>query len=143
MVKAFPLTLKPNGMGGLIGQFPDVPEALTEADTLPELLHWAQDALIVALTGYLDYRRDIPRPSKPKRGQHLVALPPLVALKLAIYQAMRDQGLSQSELAKRLNCDARQVRRLLDLGHNSRLDLLSEALKALGKRLVIEVADAA
>ncbi|MBI4800567.1 MAG: hypothetical protein HY794_17905 [Desulfarculus sp.] len=75
----------------LIAQFPDVPEALTEADTLPDVLYWAQDALIVALTGYLDDRRDIPQPSKPKRGQHLVAL------KLAIYQAMRDQGLSQSE----------------------------------------------
>lgn len=143
MQMSYPLHIEPNGVGGLIGQFPDVPEALTEADTLSELLHWAQDALVVALSGYLDYRRDIPQPSKPKRGQKLVALPPLVALKLAIYQAMRDQGLSQSELAQRLKCDARQVRRLLDLDHNSRLDLLAEALKALGKRLVIEVADAA
>ena len=98
---------------------------------------------MVALSGYLDDHRDIPQPSQPQRGQHIVALPPLVALKLAIYQAMRDQGLSQSELAKRLGCDSRQVRRLLDLDHNSRLDLLSEALEALGKRLVIEVADAA
>ena len=143
MLLAYPVNLEPNGLGGLIAQFPDVPEALTEADTIPEVLQWSQDALVVALSGYLDDRRDIPQPSKPTRGQHLVALPPLVALKLAIYQAMRDQGLSQADLAKRLKCDARQVRRLLDLDHNSRLDLLSEALKALGKRLVIEVANAA
>lgn len=143
MLIAYPFQIEANGLGGLIGQFPDVPEAITEADTMPELLHWAQDALIVALTGYLDHRHDIPRPSKPKRGQHVVPLPPLVALKLSIYQAMRDQGLTQSELAKRLGCDSRQVRRLLDLDHQSRLDQLSEALKALGKRLVIDVADAA
>lgn len=143
MFQAYPVNLTPNGLGGLIAQFPDVPEALTVGSDLADALFWAQDALVVALSGYLDDRRDIPQPSQPKRGQKLVALPPLVALKLAIYQAMRNQGLNQSELAKRLGCDARQVRRLLDLDHNSRLDLLAQALQALGKRLVIEVADAA
>ena len=143
MLIAYPLPIAANDLGGLIGQFPDGPEAVTEADSLPELLPWARDALIVALTGYLDHRHDIPRPSKPKRGQHMVPLPALVALKLAIYQAMRDQGLTRSDLAKRLGKDARQIRRLLDLDHHSRLDQLSDALKAPGKRLVIDVADAA
>ncbi|MBI5521042.1 MAG: XRE family transcriptional regulator [Desulfarculus sp.] len=140
---AYPVILTLDSNGTFIAQFPDVPEALTVGSDQADALYWAQDALVVALSGYLDDRRDIPQPSKPKRGQKLVALPPLVALKLAIYQAMRDQGLSQAELATRLKCDSRQVRRLLDLDHNSRLDLLAEALKALGKRLVIEVADAA
>jgi hypothetical protein len=35
------------------------------------------------------------------------------------------------------------VRRLLDLDHRSRLDQLETALGALGKRLVLEVQDAA
>jgi antitoxin HicB len=62
------------------------------------------------------------------------------AAKLAIYEAMREAGLTQAALAGRLGCDPRQVRRLLDLDHHSRLDT---ALAALGKRLVIEVQDAA
>jgi len=143
MLQAYPADIKPNSVGGFIAKFPDVPEALTEADTKAEALQWAQDALVVALTGYLEDRLDIPQPSEPKRGQSLVALPPLIALKLAIYRAMREQGMSQNELARRLGCDSRQVRRILDLDHNSRLDLLNAALKALGKKLLLDVQNAA
>jgi len=143
MLEAYPVKLRPNGQGGFIAQFPDVPEAITEADTKAEALQWAQDALVVALTGYLDDRLDIPQPSEPKRGQSLVALPPMIALKLAIYRAMREQGVSQSELARRLGCDSRQVRRLLDLDHHSRLDMLGAALKALGKKLLLDIQNAA
>lgn len=105
MVFTFPVLLFPDGQGALIVQALDVPEALTVGDNVAEALFWAQDALVVALSGYMDDYRDIPRPTKPKRGQHLVPLPPLVALKLNIYQAMRDQGLSQADLAKRLGID--------------------------------------
>jgi antitoxin HicB len=73
----------------------------------------------------------------------VVALPPMAAAKLAIYQTMRDQGVTQVELAGRLDCDPKDIRRLLDLMHNSRLDRLDRALAALGKRLSIEVRDAA
>ncbi|MBV9576698.1 MAG: hypothetical protein JO149_08760 [Gammaproteobacteria bacterium] len=69
----------------------------------------------------------------------IVVLPPLIASKLAIYQAMRDQGIKQAELAERLHCDARQVRRLLDLDHHSRMDLIDAALHELGKKLVIDI----
>ena len=102
----------------------------------------AVDALICALGGYIDAGRPIPKPSPP-RGRPVVALPPMVTAKLAIYQAMRGQGVSQSALAARLGCDPRQVRRLLDLDHASTLAQLERALAALGKRLVVEVRNAA
>ena len=102
-------------------------------------LKWAQDALVVALSGYLDERRDIPKPSKPKAHQKVIVLPPLVASKLAIYQAMRDQKVTQSDLAERLHRDARQIRRLLDLDHHSRMDLIDDALHELGKKLIINI----
>ena len=143
MIQAYPIKLSPDGAGGLIAQAPDVPEALTTGVDQEEALFWAQDALVVALSGYLDDRKDIPQPSPPKRGQHLVALPPKVAIKLAIYQAMRDQEVTQKQLASRLGCDARQVRRILDLDHNSTLDLLSRALEALGKKMVVDIQNAA
>jgi antitoxin HicB len=134
--------IKPS-LGGYIVRFPDVPQAVTEADTEAEALAWAEDALVVALTGYQDAGRDIPAPSRPAPGQPAVALPPYIAIKLVIYQAMRELGVSQAELARRLECDPRQVRRLLDPDHRSRLDLMERALAALGKRLVVEVQDAA
>jgi antitoxin HicB len=138
MLQAYPVILTKDG-NSLIAEFPDVPEAITVGADEANALNWAQDALVVALSSYLDERRDIPKPSKPKAGQHTVALPPLVASKLVIYQIMRDQGVTQAELSARLHCDARQVRRLLDLDHHSRLDLIDAALRALHKRLIIDI----
>jgi len=55
----------------------------------------------------------------------------------------RGDFLFQAELARRVPCDFRQVSRLLDINHRSRLDQLDAAFAALGKRLVVEVRDAA
>jgi antitoxin HicB len=138
MQQAYPVIFTKDG-DSIIAEFPDVPEAMTVGANEDNVLEWAQDALVVALSGYLDERRDIPKPSKPKASQKTVVLPPLIASKLAIYQAMRDQGVTQSNLAERLHSDARQVRRLLDLDHHSRMDLIDDALHELGKKLVVDI----
>lgn len=138
MRQAYPVILTKDG-ASIIAEFSDVPEAMTIGSDENNVLEWAQDALVVALSGYLDERKDIPKPSKPKAGQHSVVLPPMIASKLAIYQAMRDQGVTQAELAERLHCDARQIRRLLDLDQHSRMDFIDDALHELGKRLVIDI----
>ncbi len=141
MLQAYSVVLTVDQNGTVIAEFPDVPEALTCGADETNALQWAQDALVVALSGYVDDRRDIPIPSKPQKGQQFVPLPPMVAAKLAIYQAMRDQEVTQAEMASRLHCDARQVRRLLDLDHHSRLDQIEAALTVLGKRLRIDVVE--
>ena len=64
-------------------------------------------------------------------------------MKLAIYQSMRDQKVTQAALGKCLHVDGRQVRRILDLDHNTTLSQLTSALKCLGKELVIDIRDAA
>jgi antitoxin HicB len=56
---------------------------------------------------------------------------------------MLGAGFTPPGLALRLGCDPRQVRRLLDLDHRSRLDQLEATLAAFGKRLVLEVRHAA
>lgn len=90
MFAAYPVDLTSTGDGRIMITFPDVPSAMTEAQGEAAALHWAQDALVVAMSGYLDFNEDIPPPSSPQPGQHVVPLPVLVAAKLAIYQAMRD-----------------------------------------------------
>jgi len=137
------VALEPASNGTVIATFPDVPEAHTAGNDEAQALERAPDALETALAIYVDERRDLPRPKRPRKGDWMVALPPMAAAKLAIYQAMRDQGVTQVELAGRLGCDPKDIRRLLDLMHNSRLDRLDSALAALGKRLQIEVRDAA
>ncbi len=120
-----------------------MPGALTVGRDEAEAIVQAADALITLFVVFMDEGEPIPPPSRPKRGQPCVVLPPLVAAKLGVYQAMRAAGLSQAALADKLGCDPRQVRRLFELDHRSRLDQLEAALGALGKRLVLEVREAA
>ena len=129
--------------GQVMVRFPEVPEAITVGKDKEEALHWAQDALIVALSGYMDEGKDLPSPSQPDPGQPSISLPALITAKTAIYQAMRKEGMSQRALADRLGCDARQVRRILDLSHKSRIEHLEAALSVLGKRLAVEILEAA
>lgn len=139
----YPLALKRASNGTVVATFPDVPEAHTVGNDEAQALRRAADALETALAIYMDEGRDLPRPTRPRKGQRIVTLPPMTTAKLALYQAMREQGVSQVELGRRIDRDPKDVRRLLDLAHRSRLDRLEAALAALGKRLVVEVRDAA
>ena len=56
---------------------------------------------------------------------------------------MRDQGINNSELARRLNVDERVVRRMLDPAHETKAEKIQAALAVLGKRLTMDVEDAA
>jgi antitoxin HicB len=135
----YPVVLKADPKGGFVVNFPDVPEALTQGETETEALLHAVDALETALEMYTDAGRDAPRPRKPKRKQKIVRPSVLACLKLAIYRAMKEQGVRKSELARRLGWHMPQVDRLLDLHHASRLDQAEVALTALGRRLEVHV----
>jgi antitoxin HicB len=77
------------------------------------------------------------------RGRPVAILPPLVAAKLALYEAMRAQGITRTELARRFGLQENAVRRLLDLDHRSHIDQIDRALAALGKRLEVRVLEPA
>ena len=138
----YPFTLEPDETGELIVEFPDVPGALTSGADEAEAKTLAEDCLIAALGGIIALRKPIPKPS-PARGRPTVVLPPLVAAKLALYEALRAEGVSAAALAERLGVAEAAVRRLLDLDHRSHLDRIEAALRALGRRLEISVRRAA
>ena len=71
----YPATLTPNGEGGFIVTFRDVPEALTEIHSMDELEETASDCLASAMEFYFGDRKPFPLPSKPRGGERLVALP--------------------------------------------------------------------
>jgi antitoxin HicB len=72
-----------------------------------------------------------------------VPVPLWIAGKLALYQAIREAGISNSELARRLHVRETIVRRMLDPDHETKAERLQAALLALGKQLVIAVQNAA
>ncbi|WP_366654460.1 type II toxin-antitoxin system HicB family antitoxin [Fodinicurvata sp. EGI_FJ10296] len=139
----YPCTIKADPDGGFRIRFPDIPEAISEADTRNEVNAMAVDALIAALSFYIDARETLPEPSPAQADQVLVGAPPLTAAKLALYQAMREQRVTNVELARRLGVSETVVRRLLDLDHRSHIGQLDQALSALGRRMVVTVQPAA
>lgn len=135
----YPYDLVPLDEGRYMTAFPDVPEALGHGDDLDDAVAWAEDCLLTALTLYTDSRRPVPEPSVPAPGQRVVEVPPLVALKIVLHNAMLAQGVSQVRLASVLRTDPKSVRRLLDLDHKSRLEHLEAALAALGYSVSVDV----
>ena len=65
------------------------------------------------------------------------------AAKAELYSVFRASGIKKVELARRLGIPKTTVDRLFDLDHHSRLDQIEGAFSALGKRLAVEVRDAA
>ena len=83
------------------------------------------------------------KPSRLKRGQKLVPVPLWIVGKLALYWAIRELEISQSELARRLNVRETVVRRMLDPNHDTRQEKIQAALEVLGKWVVMAYDDAA
>ena len=135
---AYPCILTPDEEGWLTATFPDVPEAGTDGRTRSEVLGLAEDALAVALAGYVHARRDIPTPGALDKGQSLIPLAPIIAAKLALYCAMRAQGVSNVALGARLGVSEAAVRKLVDPDHRSHIGQVKKALNVLGRSLVLE-----
>jgi antitoxin HicB len=135
----YPVVLEAQPEGGFVVTFPDVPQAITQGEDEEEALLYAVDALETGLSFYMDDRKPLPVPSRPKRGQKTVRPSALECAKLGVYQAMTEQGIKKAELARRLNWHVPQVDRLFDLHHASRFEQIQMAATVLGKRLVLSV----
>lgn len=136
---SYPASVARDAAGFYLVTFPDFPEAATDGRSRKEALLEAADALEEAIAGRINRGDPIPQPSAPKARQSLVAVPAQMAVKAALYTAVKEAGIRNIELAKRLRADEKEVRRLLDPHHRSKLPRLEAALEALGKKLVIGV----
>ena len=133
MKYAYPCDMTPDveeGCGFIV-TFPDVPEAVTGGDTWDESLFLAEDALIAALSFYVDDCEALPIPSAPSDGQVLITVPPLQSAKLALYSAMRERGVSKSDLADTLGVGESDIVDLIDLDFDSLAPQVDDALKAV------------
>ena len=128
----------PDDDGSFFVSFPDVPGALTSGASRAEALEVAADALTAVLATYVSDRRDLPRPGPAGDRQPQVALPPVVAAKLALYAAMREQGVSHAALAGRLGMDEARIHRMLDPDRYTHISTVMKALQAMGRSLVLE-----
>ena len=115
-----------------------MPGALTSGESHSEALATAEDALIAVLAVCVRERRELLPPSPADDGQPMVALPPVVAAKLALYAALGEQGVTEATLASRLGMDEAEIDRLLDPDRHTHISTVMKALRAMGRCLVLE-----
>ncbi|MXX48354.1 MAG: type II toxin-antitoxin system HicB family antitoxin [Chloroflexi bacterium] len=128
---SYPITLEEDG-GTLLVTSPDFPELTTYGEDRDEAIARAMDAFEEAIAARMHSRLDVPSPSE---GEVKATLPTLTAVKLMLYQGMRDGGIGKAELARRLGWHLPQVDRVLNVQHSSRLEQMDAALGAIGLRL--------
>ena len=133
----YPAILTPEEEGGFTIRFIDLSEAITQGEDMEDALREAADCLEEAIANRIVMGLDIPKPSRIKKGSYPVLLPAQMAAKAALYIAIREASISKMELARRLHCDEKEVRRLLDPRHPSKLPRIEAALAAVGQKLVI------
>lgn len=140
----YPVILTPDDEdGGFVVKFIDFPEAITQAENVDDALLEAADCLEEAIANRIAMGLPIPDPSPAKSGQYSVPLPAQMTAKAALYLAIQEAGISKVDLAKKLGCDEKEVRRLLDPHHSSRIARIESALHAVGKKLIVGVETAA
>jgi antitoxin HicB len=135
---AFPCDIKPDdseGGWGYVVSFPDIPFAHTGGKTFKESIILAEDCMVVALSVYVDRERDLPAPSPYQEGQELLTVQPVIAAQLDLYAAMREQGISRSDLAERLGVSSDDADRLLSLDYHTPIARVAQALRAVGCEL--------
>jgi len=125
--------------GVLVITFRDVPEAITQGKGQKDALWQAADCLEEAIAGRIADGREIPAASRASRGERLIPVPAPMAAKAALYLAMEETGITNVRLAQKLDCDEKEVRRMLDPRHPTKLPRIKDALEVLGKRLVVSV----
>ncbi len=134
---SYPIQLQEDDRG-VMATSPDFPELTTFGDDQREALDRSVSALEEAVAARMHDNQDVPVPSD---GDVCVVLPTLTAVKVILYQGMRDQNVGKSELARRLGWHLPQVDRVLDVEHLSRLDRMDMALGAIGRQLVVKTED--
>lgn len=140
----YPVQLTPDTIdGGFTVTCRDFPEAITQGETATQAVFEASDAIEEAIASRIKRGVDIPAPSGKKQGEQMATVPLSTSLKAALYQAMREDNISKSELARRLGVDEKEIRRMLGPRHPSKTPGIERALFCLGRSVIAEFAKAA
>ena len=117
--------------GGYVVTCRDLPEAITQGDTIEEALEATADALDEAICGCINHGRDIPEPSAKQTGERLVSVQATTALKAAACTRFRESGQTKVAIAKSLDLKESEVRRILDPRHGTKAATLEHFIRSL------------
>lgn len=137
----YEVILTPDDNDTWLVEAPAFEEVATYGDTQDEACANGRNAIEEAIAARISSNMDIPFPLKENTGKgFFVEVPGIVFLKSALHMILRSKGWTRADLMRALGCKREHVDRLFRLDHNSRLDSLEAAFKALGTPLQFDVA---
>ena len=117
----------------------DLPQLKATSDDMASSIGLAEERIECTFSDYMLAGKELPTPSKPVEGEHLVTPTAETTAKAALHAAMRDTGITKVQLARRLDVDEKEVRLMLDPHYKSKLSKISRSIAVLGRRLVIRM----
>lgn len=136
----YELTLVPDDNGTWLVISPHFDEVVSFGETQEEACRNGREAIEEAIAARIAAGEDIPLPLRETKGVgRFVELPVIVILKAGLYMILRSEGKTRADLMRLLNCKREHVDRLFRLDHNSRIDSLEEAFRALGHPLRFDI----
>lgn len=117
--------------------FRDIPEARTRGYHWQDSLNMAEEILLKTMALYFEERRKICLPSEAEEGEVLISLPVSVFAKILLLNELVQQKISNADLARRINLQPQEIQRIVNLRHSTKIDTISRAIAATGKRLVL------
>ncbi len=139
----YPAKIKKDAAGFFLVTFPDIPFAATDGKTMAQALEEARDCLEEAIAVSIADNLDFPFPSSVRKRHHSISLTARKSAKAALYIAVRETGISKSDLARKLGVDEKEIRRMLSPRHQTKLPRIEMALSALGYQLSVSLLKAA
>ena len=134
---SYRIDLTPDDNGTFLVTCPQLPIVATFGETEEDAKAHAVDAIETALASMIDDGEDIPRPDFESGTR--VRLPLLTALKVSLYWALRDSGLTRADLVRSLGWQRESVDRLFRLDHRSRPEQIEAAFAALGSFVAVSI----
>lgn len=119
---------------------PEFPELKILAGDKGRAFSNAEQALVSAIKQRISQRQSFGLPRSDYAGlRSSVNVGNLHYLKICLYLAMLRQKVDMPRLARMIDTKEQQIERLLDMHHNSHLDNLDTALRAVGIHYEIQI----
>jgi len=140
----FPLILEPDDNGIVLVTCPVLPEVTTFGADKVDAFRHGTEAVEEALAARISRWQDVPVPDADDLGPacdecRAIRISLLADMKVTLYLACREAGVTRAELARRLGWHREQVDRLFRFDHKSRPDQIESAVRAIGKAMAVEV----
>jgi len=130
----YPVDLLPCSCGTVIF-VRDLPEVEAHGPTKEAALERCHDSLIACLDSFFSSRTSVPMPSRCDGA--FICLPASIWAKVILLNAVVEQGITNTELARRMNLSRQEMNRIFNLTHSTKIDTIQKGLSVLGKQLEI------